>query len=194
MRGTVSAAITAACKSGMLGVALKSVDPTIIGAVTVLFMNTAKNSYAVATGIMTRNEMTNELIKTMFTTTCSLALGAFTQAFIEIPVFGYMLGSFVGSLFGSFTYSVAYKHAISFCIDTGFTMFGLVEQNYILPEDVIKEIGIDVFEYEQFSYDKFEPEKIEYNSFEPNRFEPVTINMIFLRRGVIGINEIGFLV
>lgn len=30
VRGTVSAAITTACKSGVLGAALKSVDPTVI--------------------------------------------------------------------------------------------------------------------------------------------------------------------
>ena len=193
IRGTVSAAITTACTSGALGTALKSVDPTVIGAVTVLVMDTIKNSYAVATGKMTRYEMSNELTRTMFTTTCSLALGAVTQAFIEIPVVGYMIGSFLGSLAGSLTYSAVYKPAISFCIDTGFTMFGLVNQDYTLPEDVIKEIGIDVFDYEKFEYDEFKPYRFQFNTFTVNRFEPAKIDMVFLRRGVIGINEIGFL-
>lgn len=193
VRGTVSAAITTACKSGVLGAALKSVDPTVIGAVTVLVMDTVKNSYKVATGKMTRYEMSNELMRTMFTTTCSLALGATSQAFIEVPVVGYMIGSFVGSLVGSFTYSVAYKPAISFCVDTGFTLFGLVNQDYVLPEDVIREIGIDVFDYEQLEYDKFKPEGFQFSTFTPDKFEPEKIDMTFLRRGVIGINEIGFI-
>lgn len=98
VRGTVSAAITTACKSGVLGAALKSVDPTVIGAVTVLVMDTVKNSYKVATGKMTRYEMSNELMRTMFTTTCSLALGATSQAFIEVPVVGYMIGSFASDV------------------------------------------------------------------------------------------------
>lgn len=193
VRGTVSASITAACKSGLLGEALKEVDPTIVGAVTVLAMDTIKNAYKVSTGEMTRNEMANELIRTMFTSTCSLALGAVSQSFIEIPVVGYMIGSFVGSLVGSFAYSAAYKPAISFCVDTGFTMFGLVEQDYQLPEDVMKEIGVEVFDYDQFDYDKAEPEKFEFKRFEAERFEPEKIDMTFLRRGVIGVNEIGFL-
>lgn len=192
VRGTVSAAITAACKSGALGEALKGVEPSVIGAVTVLVMDTVKNSYAVSTGTMTRYEMSNELIKTMFTTTCSLSLGAVTQAFIEVPILGYMVGSFVGSLLGSFTYAAAYKPAISFCIDTGFTMFGLVNQDYELPEDVMKEIGIDVFEYDQFDYDSFEPDSFQYNKFVIEQNEPSKLDMMFLRRGVIGINEIGF--
>lgn len=193
LRGTVSASITAACKSGVWGEMLKGVDPSVIGAVTVLVMDTMKNAYSVATGKMTRYEMSNELIRTMFTTTCSLALGAVSQSFIEVPVLGYMIGSFVGSLVGSFAYSAAYKPAISFCIDTGFTMFGLVNQDYVLPEDVIKEIGIDVFDYDYFEYEIFEPERFQFNKFSYEKFEPERIDMTFLRRGVIGINEIGFL-
>lgn len=94
---------------------------------------------------------------------------------------------------GSFTYSVAYKPAISFCVDTGFTMFDLVNQDYALPEDVIREIGIDVFDYDQFEYDEFKPEGFQFSTFTPDKFEPEKIDMTFLRRGVIGINEIGFL-
>lgn len=194
VRGTISAAITTACKSGAWGTVLKSVDPSVIGAVTVLVMDTMKNSYKVATGEMSRYAMSNELIKTMFTTTCSLALGAVTQAFIEVPVLGYMLGSFVGSLVGSATYTAAYKPAISFCIDTGFTMFGLVKQDYHLPKDVLEEIGFDVFNYEEFQYERFEPKRFEYKKFNASRFEPEKIDVVFLRRGVIGVNEIGFLV
>lgn len=72
-------------------------------------------------------------------------------------------------------------------------MFGLVNQDYVLPEDVIREIGIDVFDYEQLEYDKFKPEGFQFSTFTPDKFEPEKIDMTFLRRGVIGINEIGFI-
>ncbi len=42
VRGTVSAAITASCKAGLCGSAMKSIDPSIVGAVTVLVMNSIK--------------------------------------------------------------------------------------------------------------------------------------------------------
>lgn len=194
IRGSVSAAITASCKSGLLGEALKSVDPTVVGMVTVLVMDTMKNSYKVATGKMSRYEMTNELIKTMFTSSCALASGALVQTlFVEAPGLGFMLGSFVGSVVGSFAYSAAYKPAISFCAETGFTMFGLVNQDYELPDDVIKEIGLEVFDYDQFEYKQFEPVSFEYKEFIPDSFEPATIGTTFLRRGVIGISEVGYI-
>ena len=155
VRGTVSAAITASCKAGLCGSAMKSIDPSIVGAVTVLVMNSMKNSYQVTTGNMSRAEMVNELIKEMFVTTCALSMGAASQSLIEIPVLGYMIGSFVGSIAGSVIYSSIYNPVLSFCVDSGFTLFGLVDQDYELPEEVLKEIGIEIFEYEKFEYEPF---------------------------------------
>ena len=193
VRGTVSAAITASCKAGLCGSAMKSIDPSIVGAVTVLVMNSMKNSYQVTTGNMSRAEMVNELIKEMFVTTCALSMGAASQSLIEIPVLGYMIGSFVGSIAGSVIYSSIYNPVLSFCVDSGFTLFGLVDQNYELPEEVLNEIGIEVFEYEKFEYEKFEYEKFEYEKFEYEQFEYEKLHTIFLRRGVIGVNCIGYM-
>lgn len=197
IRGSISAALTASCQSGLLGASLKSVDPTVIGMVTVLVMDTMKNSYKVATGEMTRYQMTNELVKTMFTSACSLAMGALAQVVLfEVPginIIAFMLGSFLGAVIGSFTYSFAYKPAISFCVENGFTMFGLVNQDYELPEDVIREIGIEIFDYEEFEYNQFEVASFEFDEFIPDTFEPETFTTTFLRRGVIGISEIGYI-
>ena len=193
VRGTVSAAITASCKAGLCGSAMKSVDPSIVGAVTVLVMNSMKNSYQVTIGNMSRSEMVNELIKEMFVTTCALSMGSVSQSLIEIPVLGYMIGSFVGSISGSVIYSSIYNPVLSFCVDSGFTLFGLVDQDYELSEEVLKEIGIEVFEYEKFEYEPFEYEKFEYEQFEYEQFEYEKLNTIFLRRGVIGVNCIGYM-
>ena len=172
--------------------AMKSIDPSVVGAVTVLVMNTMKNSYKVVKGDMTRTEMANELVKEMFVSTCALSLGAVGQSFIEIPVLGFMIGSFVGSLAGSVIYSAAYTPVMSFCVETGFTMFGLVDQNYELPDDVLKEIGVEVFEYDRFEIERFDASTFEFAKMDVDRLEPVQLEMTFLRRGVIGINSVGY--
>ena len=192
VRGSVSAALTTCCKSGLLGTTLKSVDPTVIGTVTVLTMNVVKNAFEVAIGKKSKNELAGELVRDMYISACSLIGGGITQAFIEIPVLGYMIGSFIGSLVGSFTYNVGYKAVLSFCVDSGFTMFGLVEQNYVLPKDIIKEIGIETFDYETFEPETFEMETFEPETFEVETFKPETLDIHFLRRGVIGISRIGY--
>lgn len=205
VRGTVSAAITASCLSGVFGKDLKKVNPSVVGVVTVLVMNSMKSSYKVFTGEMNRSEMVNELIKEMFITTCAFSMGLLGNAYIKIPLpnflsklnnvvsLGYMIGSFVGSIAGSVIYSSIYNPVLSFCVDSGFTLFGLVDQNYELPEEVLNEIGIEVFEYEKFEYEPFEYEKFEYEKFEYEQFEYEKLHTIFLRRGVIGVNCVGYM-
>lgn len=154
---------------------------------------------------MNRSEMVTELIKEMFITTCAFSMGLLGKAYIKIPLpkflsqlnevvpLGYMIGSFVGSIAGSVIYSSIYNPVLSFCVESGFTLFGLVDQDYELPEEVLKEIGIEVFEYEKFEFEPFEYEKFEYERFEYEQFEYEKLHTIFLRRGVIGVNCIGYM-
>ena len=194
IRGTISASITTACKTGLLGEAAKTINPSIIGMAVILVMDTMKNAFSVATGNMSRKQMADSLIKETFIASISLLSGTAGQILLpSLPVAGFMLGSFVGSVAGGIIYSSGYSIAISFCIDTGFTMFGLVEQNYNLSEDLIKEIGISVFDVS-----RFKPSLIEETKFEPSRFEAARVQIktfrpFFLRRGVIGIREIGYI-
>lgn len=193
VRGTVSAAITIACKSGMLGEAFRSASPEIIGMATVLAMNTMKNSFKVANGTMTRSELAQELVKELIVSSSALALGTVTQAFIEIPVVGFMIGSFVGSAIGSFAYNCGYNAVMSFCVDTGFTMFGLVNQNYSLPDDVFEHIGATIFQYERFVSKQFKKRSFSYTSFNHRQFSGHTLETRILRRGVISVSEIGYI-
>jgi hypothetical protein len=192
IRGAISAGLTTACLSGQLGVKLKSVNPTIIGAVTVITLNVIQNSIKLARNKINKIEFANACMRDLFVTTYSLVSGGITQGLIHIPVLGYMLGSFIGSIAASFVYDTGYKAFISFCCDNGFAFFGLVDQNYSLPNSLLKEIGIDIFEYEKISIDKFEIDHFEIEKFEVGKFEIDTIEICFLRRGVIGINKIGY--
>lgn len=193
VRGTVSAAITVACKSGMLGEAATAISPSVVGMATVLAMDTMKNAFKVATGKMTRTELATELIRELIVSTSALAFGAIGQAVIDIPVAGFMIGSFIGSAIGSFAYSFGCDAALSFCIDTGFTMFGIVKQDYSLPEDVFEAIGMEVFQYEKYSPEQFQNQKFTYNGFKQRDFEASTLRIRILRRGVIGVAEIGYI-
>lgn len=193
IRGTVSSALTTCCKAGILGETLKSVDPTVIGMVTVLTMNVVKNAYCVAVGKKTRQQLAGELVRDMYVSTCSLIGGSITQAFIEVPILGYLIGSFVGSIVGSFTYNIGQKAVVAFCVDSGFTMFGLVEQDYKLPKNILEEIGIETFDYETFDADSFDVDTFEPETFNPDTFEPDTLDITFLRRGVIGVSKVGYI-
>ena len=159
---------------------------------TAIAFNTMKNAYWVATKKMSSRELATELVRDMLVSSCSLVGGAVRQTFIEIPVLGYMIGSFAGSMIGSFVYSCGYNAILSFCVESGFTLFGLVEQDYTMPEEVLKEIGVDVFEYDKFEYDKFEADKFEPTRFKVDSMKLPEFGITFLRRGVIGVTKIGY--
>ena len=193
IKGFISSSITYLCKSGAFGEQTKSVDASIISLATVLAMNLIKNTYKVTIGEMTRAELAENFIRDSFISAMSLGGGYIGNALIKIPVLGYMVGSFVGSIVGTFVYEGLDKVAISFCIDTGFTLFGIVDQNYKLPEDIIESIGVENFEYEKMDFETFEPETFKINTFEFDNFTPENIGIRVLRRGVIGVNRIGYI-
>ena len=190
--GSISAAITIACESGKLGVTMAEISPNIIGTITVLVYNTMVNSFKVARGQMTRQELTNEFVKQMIISGYSVLGGTITQSLIGNPVLGIMLGSFIGSTIGAFTYDCGYSAVLSFCIDTGFTMFGLVEQDYRLPNEALERLGIDLFEYEKCEYDRCEYDRCIYDKCEYDRCQIDEYEITPLRRGVIAVNRIGY--
>ena len=193
IRGSVSAALTTTCAAGMLGEALKNISPSVIGAVTVLTMNTIANSFQVAAGKKHALQLGDELARDMYVSAWSLLGGGIGQSFIATPVLGYLIGSFVGSVIGSFTYKAGQNAILSFCTDTGFTMFGLVDQDYTLPKGILEEIGLKTLELDTIKLDTFEPEVVEFDTFTLDCFEPERINLTILRRGVIGVAKIGYL-
>lgn len=192
IRGSVASAISMCCKSGLLGENLRSVNTGVIGTIVVIAMNTMKNAFQVAIGKKSKTELTNDLIRNMIVSSASLVGGNIAQGFLGIPVLGYLVGSFVGSIVGSFIYNAGYKTAISFCTETGVTLFGLVEYDYSLPEDVIADIGLKVFDYETFTSETFEPASFEFDTFDVETIQPDSIGIRFLRRGVIGVSKIGY--
>ena len=192
INGCTAAAITTSCKAGLLGEAFKSVDPTIVGVAVVLAMNTLHNSFLAATGKMEAREVANELIKDMFVATCGLIGGGISQGIINIPTLGYLIGNFIGSTIGALVYSTGYSVVMSFCIESGITLFGLVEQNYELPDDVLEAIGADVFKYEEVLPEEIHPEELQPELFRYEQFQPETISIDLLRRGVIGVHRIGY--
>ena len=189
----MAAAISACCKSGALGEALKEVSPGVIGTVVAVTMNTMKNAFQVVNGKKSRTELTDELLRDLFVSSSALGLGTAGQVILpQLPVVGFLVGSFVGSIVGTFVYNTGYKAALSFCTETGVTLFGLVQQDYKLPDDIIEELGLETFSFDTFSSDTFEADSFAFDTFAAESIQPETLGITMLRRGVIGVSKIGF--
>lgn len=192
LRGSISAAITATFASGLLGETFKTINPSLVSMVTVLVMNAIHNSIGIAFGRMSKVEFADACVRDLVVSSFALIAGSISQGLFQVPVFGFMLGSFVGSIVGIFAYETSKSLCLSFCVESGFTFFGLVKQDYKLPVEIIEEIGIKVFEYEKFTFKKFQFNQFENKPFNYKKYKVNTIGISILRRGVIGVNKIAY--
>mgnify|MGYP000933420378 FL=1 len=184
------------CKKGALGEAFKKINPTLLGAAVTLVLQTTKNSILVAAGKMSTRQMGEAFMNAVIISS-GISSGYFVggiigQAFgFTLPVLGYLLGSLIGTSF-CVVYNIGKRKLISFCVDTGFTCFGLVEQNYELPEDVLHEMGVETIEIPRARIETTEIPRAAISAPELKRADYETIDITVLRRGVIGVNKIGY--
>lgn len=189
IRGFLAASITTACKSGVISSMLTNISPGIIAGATVILMNTISDSIKFANGKISRGELAFNLSRTVFVTSCAIGLGTLSQVLIPIP-FAYLLGNFVGSILASFVFTPLDALVMSFCVNSGFTFLGLVEQDYVLPEEVLKELGVDLLSYEEYFPQESEVDEFQIDSFTIDEGEPDMIHI--MRRGVIGVRRVGY--
>lgn len=195
LRGSIAYTVEMSIQNGLFGEAIQSVSPTIVGSMVAVILGTIKNSILVATGKMTANQMGGYLMDSIIISSgyiASMELGGMiVQALCpELPMVGYAIGSLLGCSL-SVAYGIGKKHLISFCVDSGFTCFGLVDQNYELPEEALSRLGIDYIPIPKAKILTTNINKTSTeNQIEHNQLE--TIDIQILKRGIIGINRVGY--
>ena len=154
-------------------------------------MQAIQGACLVAEGKISKEEFIADISKTTFVAVCGVGTGMAFAAFTMGNTFAYMLGNFVGSLVGGFVYQELDDMVMALAVEKGWTFFGIVDQDYTLPDSVLKEIGLDLFEIDWFEPDVFKPDVFEFDEFEIDEFKPDFITA--LRRGVIGVHRVGYI-
>ena len=199
IRGTFIAAITSAAEMGYLTDALQKAafDPSFSSGVAVLVataMNITRDAAALAHGTISRQEFAYRAEKTIFVASAGYICGCAVQSMLlEFPAIGYMLGSFIGSVLGGFAYDVKERIFISVCVEKGWNIFGLVEQDYALPSDVEAQFGFDRLAYDIVSYDHLSYEVMSYDVIQYDLIHYDAVEMHFVKRGIIGVRKVGFI-
>ena len=196
LQGSISAGMSISCQLGKFGEVLKNANPETMAyasaAITAIAIHTLKNTYLVSMGKMQSRELVNNLISESFISLGGYAGGILGQM-IPIPFIGYFIGSAIGSMFASFVYKQSYSAILGLCVENGYTLWGLVKQDYTIPKEVLKEMGFHVIDFTRVDFKKIEFKKIEFKRVNFKTVKPKTLNIRFLRRGVIGVNEIGYI-
>ena len=71
-------------------------------------------------------------------------------------------------------------------------MFGLVDQNYELPQEVFDYLNISTFKIESFDIPKFGLKTFDFDHFNLRGFEYDCFEIKALRRGVVAVSKIGY--
>ena len=198
IHGLFCAAITSISEVGYLGALLQNAShlesfaPGLAVAI-VLVKQAISDSIQMAKGEITAQEFCYKMEKAVFITVCGYSFGITLQSLIHIPVISYTIGSMVGSILGGLLYEVKEKFFMSLCVSNGYTFWGLVEQSYEMPAHLLKKLGYDIFEYEDFDYSSFEVNTHEYEPFDYEPFNYEKLDIIIMKRGIIGIRKIGYL-
>ncbi len=195
LQGAIAYGVEMAVQNGLLGEVIKDVNPSIVGVAVVVILRTVKDSILVAAGKMTSKEMGMHFVDSLIVSSGYLAGmkigGLVAQAlFPELPGISYAIGSLLGCSI-AVAYSIGKKKLISFCVDTGFTCFGLVEQDYELPEKALAEMGIHTIPVPRTDVSRVEVESVDVNT-QIERTEYETVDLTVLKRGIIGVNRIGY--
>ncbi|MBQ9227661.1 MAG: hypothetical protein IJ168_02415 [Eubacterium sp.] len=199
INGSVTAALVAAFRTEKFGLELlqfaESANGTsIIAAAVVLTVGTIESGIYFAAGKINKTEFATQVTQNIFTTVASVVGGiAFSAILPEGFAFSYMLGSFIGSVIGGFIYKGTEKLLLSYCVHSGFTFFGLVNQNYEIPEEILAESGIEIFEPTSFHSITLDIAEFQPNTFSPEYFSYEKIECRILRRGIISAYSIGYI-
>ena len=191
IRGFISASLYTACKTGKFGFALKNVTSYQIAAMTVLFMETMSDSFKVVSGDIPPTQMADNLLRNIIVTAAGIGIGTLFQVKLSFIPGAYLLGNLIGTAIGSFVYDVSNEAIISYCVISGSTFFGLIEQDYALPDEVLSQLGVHIVDPETCGFEETEPELCEPETCGYEEAEPETI--FLLRRGVIGFHRIGYI-
>ena len=145
--GSATAAITAAAAKGAFGETVKAAamgsrGANVIASLVVLTMETCRNSYLVASGRIEPVEMASNMGQSVFSTVMMLGGAAVATALTGGAALPVLIGSFVGGAAGSMAFRPVSSCVMKVCVDSGVTLFGLVEQDYEVPKRLLSMLGI----------------------------------------------------
>lgn len=192
--GSISCLMINLSNIGRLGSYLEGINPSVIGALSTIILNVTFNMFKATKGKINYRDVGTSFAEEVIIMAASIGGGILGQIILScLPAIGYFIGSLLGSTLAGFTINVGKKITLALCETTGFTCFGLVEQDYTLPKVYLKELGIDLIELDKFELDQIEIETVELEQNSLDYIDIETIKIKILRRGVLEVNKIGYI-
>lgn len=192
--GFISCGIYTSCKTRKIAPMLSSVNPSVIGTIVTFSIEVVKECFDVALGQKSLEELRCNLTKDLIISCSSLIGGGIAATLLPaISGIAFAVGSMIGSITASVITNIGERVIVSLCVNTGYTLFGIVKQDYKLPMGVLKEMGFTISEIDrvQVNYANVDRISVDRNSVSYNKVRRV--RTIMLRRGVIAFHKVGYI-
>jgi hypothetical protein len=114
--------------------------------------------------------------------------GALGQALIPIPMLGALVGNIVGAVVARLAIEQVNGVVLGIAAETGWAVFGLVDQNCTVPGDILEASGWNVLDIR-----KLGPRPLDLKRLQPRTLELTSVEMNVLRRGVVSFGRVAYL-
>lgn len=197
INGSATAAITVAASKGVFGQTVqaaisKPLGPTVVGTLVVLTVEICREAYLLAQGQRTANDFANNLAQDVFVTVFALAGAAAAVAVASSAAIPMLIGSVVGSAVGCLAFAPIKSCILKASAISGFTFFGLVEQDASLPPQLFKELGIKGARFKPAKYRTERYSKPSTQAASAKLISLHTLGVRQLSRDAIGISKVGY--
>lgn len=191
--GGLSCGIYTACKIGKLGAGLSKVQPGLMGTLVALAFNVMMESFDYARGKTDILEYKHKITRDLIVSGAAIAGGSIAVAVLPVAnALAFVIGSMVGSVIASVTLSISEKILVSVCVNSGFTLFGLVKQDYVLPDEYFKGMGLNLAELSRIKPNEANLSITSVHSATLSVAKLSTVDIKILKRGLISFHTVGY--
>lgn len=185
--GGLSAAVMGAVRKGVLG-STRQVHPTVVAAAVVLAMGAFRTSAKAARGEVTWPVAAKRISEDAIVLVAAMGGATVGQALIPILGLGALVGNIVGAAMARLAIDKVDSVVLGIAAETGWTVFGLVDQNYTVPGELLRASGWNVLDIITFT-----PRPLDVRRVRLRTIELKKIGMTVLRRGVISFGRVAYL-
>jgi hypothetical protein len=144
-------------------------------------------SFKLQQGIITNQEFAHHCLRDTLVLSTGYLGATVGQMIIPIPWLGALAGNIVGSTLGAVVFEGTNQVFLGVCVESGWTFFGMVSQDYTVSEDVLRQAGFETFSAHSFSKQSFSTGDFSVQSFSIN-----SLSFVPVCRGVIACNAVGY--
>lgn len=193
--GYISCGVYTACKAGKMGNRFADVQPGMIGTIVAMTFNVTIEAFDYARGKTNELEFKSKITKDILISGASLTGGTIALAVLPYAnAISFAIGSMMGSVLASITLNASENILVSFCVNSGYTLFGLVKQDYTLSDEIMRGMGISIAELRRISPNTATLKISKINLATPSVANLNCVDVRILRRGIVDFHTIGFCV